>query len=153
MPTIFMLIGVPASGKSTWVASLDNHNSVILSTDSYIEDRALLMGLTYDKMFVPEIKNAENHMWSCLKNAISSNLDIIWDQTNLTMKSRANKLAGIPSHYKKVAVVFPTPDDLEHNRRLNSRPGKTIPEHIMNNMKQNFQQPTIKEGFDEIIYV
>jgi tRNA uridine 5-carbamoylmethylation protein Kti12 len=33
---------------------------------------------------------------------------------------------------------------------LNSRPGKVIPDHVVNDMIENFEQPTLAEGFDQI---
>ena len=78
---------------------------------------------------------------------------MIWDQTNVSKKSRAPKLAMVPDHYEKIAVVFATPDDEELQRRLGSRPGKSIPAHIVMGMASSLQQPTYDEGFDDIINV
>ena len=41
----------------------------------------------------------------------------------------------------------------EHERRLSSRPGKSIPAHVMKTMKENLQFPTKDEGFNEIVNV
>jgi gluconate kinase len=50
-------------------------------------------------------------------------------------------------------VVFKTPDPEELDRRLNSRPGKHIPKHVMKSMLENWDEPSEDEGFDKIIYV
>jgi predicted kinase len=78
--------------------------------------------------------------------------DIVWDQTNTTVKSRKSKLAKLPD-YEKIAVMFRTPDIVEHRRRLESRPGKDIPGNIMTVMINSLQEPTEEEGFKEIWYV
>jgi gluconate kinase len=52
--------------------------------------------------------------------------------------------------YRMIAVVFKIPDVEELERRLNSRPGKHIPNHVMKSMINGFQMPTVEEGFDEI---
>jgi len=81
----------------------------------------------------------------------ANNKDVIWDQTNLTAKSRAAKLKMLPDYYK-IAVVFKTPDAEEHARRLASRPGKSIPEGVLRSMAANLELPTEAEGFQEIWY-
>jgi hypothetical protein len=55
--------------------------------------------------------------------------------------------------YKKIAVVFETPDSFELARRLASRPGKSISDAVMASMTSIFQMPTTEEGFDEIWHV
>lgn len=151
MPTVYMLIGVPGSGKSTWVAGQpwDWDRTVIASTDGYIERQAREQGTSYNALFKSLIKPATAHMDKTVKDAVKHGHDIIWDQTNTSAVSRKKKLDQLPG-YKKVAVVFPTPDDAEHTRRLGNRPGKSIPDAVMAQMKQHFEMPTEDEGFAEI---
>jgi gluconate kinase len=52
--------------------------------------------------------------------------------------------------YEHIAIVFKTPDTEELARRLASRPGKNIPDHVMRSMIENFDMPTEDEGFTEI---
>ena len=52
--------------------------------------------------------------------------------------------------YEAIAIVFPTPDDTELRRRLKSRPGKVIPQRVIYQMKEHWQDPTLEEGFSEI---
>jgi predicted kinase len=150
-PNLWMLVGVPGSGKSTWIANTFDHVDVVVaSTDDFINVAAVLLGKTYDEVFKDTIKNAEKMMYQGVTRAVEGNCDIIWDQTNLTRKSRAKKLIMIPERYRKIAVVFPTPEPEELERRLVSRPGKTIPQHVINSMIHNFQHPQHAEGFDVI---
>ena len=149
MTTLYMMIGVPASGKSTWLKNQDTRESVRLSTDDYIESQAI-NGKTYNDVFKDTIKAATAAMYRDLEFGISMGMDLYWDQTNLSAKSRAGKLQKIPQNYEKVAVVFPTPDEDTLKKRLNSRPGKTIPPHVMNSMIDNFEMPTLAEGFHSI---
>ena len=152
MPTLYMLIGVPGSGKSTWLAgqSLDWTNTRVISTDNVIERKAQEQGKTYSEVFQKEIKGATHQMNRELKQAIKDGANIVWDQTNLTKKGRAGKLAEIPENYRKVAVFFATPDDDELKRRLASRPGKTIPANVVLAMKSQLERPGKDEGFDEV---
>lgn len=148
----YILIGVPGSGKSTWVKQNHNQeNTVILSTDNFIQDYADLSGKTYSEVFPDKIKWAQIEMKKDLKYAIENNLDVIHDQTNLTRKSRRMVMQDlIKAKYDITAVIFPIPLDLDV--RLKSRPGKNIPDHVIQMMIKNFKDrdnyPTYEEGFD-----
>lgn len=150
--TVYMLIGVPGSGKSTWVANqpFDWNKTVIASTDNYVDRIAKDQGKTYSDVFKSAIKDAEANVVKTVSDAVANGYDIIWDQTNTSAKARAGKLKTLPADYKKIAVVFQTPDQKEHQRRLASRPGKIIPPEVVGSMIKNFQMPTKAEGFDEI---
>lgn len=152
-PTVYMMVGVPGSGKSTWIArqNFDWNRTVVVSTDAIIDRRAAAAGRTYSDVFQDEIKSATAEMNQNLRDAISRKMDIIWDQTNLTAKARKGKLAQIPREYRRVAVYFPTPGDAELKRRLGSRPGKIIPPNVILGMKSQLEPPTESEGFDEVI--
>lgn len=144
-----MLIGVPGSGKTTWIKQ-NSHNAVVLSTDDYIELVAKKHGKTYNDVFKDAMGGAMANLKRDLNTAIKNNSDIIWDQTNLTVKSRRDKLKQVPDSYKKVAVFFGVPNDLRD--RLASRPGKTIPEPVVISMINQLTPPSKEEGFDDIIY-
>jgi predicted kinase len=157
-PVLYMLIGVPGSGKSTWIAShdWDWNTTVIISTDDIIDRRAEQQGKTYIDVFQSEIKSATAEMENHLQQAIKANKNIIWDQTNLTPKARRGKLAKIPNYYKKVAVLFKTPSEQDLNNRLTKRAtdtGKHIPRNILLGMISQLVPPSYNEGFDEIVSV
>jgi hypothetical protein len=49
---IYVLVGPPSVGKSTWINSLNNNNIVIINRDEIVEEVAEKNGLTYDDMFI-----------------------------------------------------------------------------------------------------
>ena len=150
MPKLYMLIGVPASGKSTWREQFfETNRAMIISTDDTLEDIAATQNKTYNDVFKDNIKFANKLMDIHMRVALESDMDIVWDQTNLTVKSRKGKLDKVPEHYEKIAVVFLTPEDAEWQRRLD-RPGKSIPQNILMGMRDSMQFPEPEEGFDKI---
>lgn len=153
MPSLYMLVGVPCSGKSTWASKqkFDEDPTVICSSDSYIENYALEQGKTYNQVFKEYVSTAVDHMMDDVQYAVDNGFDIVWDQTSLTKSSRRKKLGMIPSTYSKVAVVFPTPDKSVLEERLASRPGKEIPKKVIDNMISQFEMPAIEEGFDQVV--
>lgn len=146
----YQLIGVPASGKSTWVKNQDwADNCVVVSTDEFVEDYAKEQGKTYSDVFVDYMPTAVKLMADKVVQAREAGKDIIWDQTSTTAKSRARKFRMLRD-YEHIAVVFKTPEHQELFRRLWSRPGKDIPEHVIASMIASWEDPTEEEGFSQI---
>lgn len=148
-PTLYMLIGVPCSGKSTWVENNAGPDDVYVSSDYFVEKFARRMGKTYSEVFAEVAPRAMRLMLRRVESADRNGRNIVWDQTNTSVKARNRKLRILP-HYTAIAVVFPTPDKDVLDARLASRPGKTIPAHVMKTMISSFAYPTKDEGFNEI---
>jgi predicted kinase len=150
MATLYVLVGVPGSGKSTWIAQQDwAKDCVVVSTDNFVEHYAKEVGSTYSEVFDEYMPTAVKLMAEQVVQAREAEHDIIWDQTSTTVASRRKKFAMLPN-YHAVAVVFPTPEPAELERRLAGRLGKTIPWNVMQGMISGFRAPTEDEGFDEI---
>jgi len=150
MPKCYQLIGVPGSGKSTWIKNQDwALGLTIVSTDAFVEDYARAQGKTYSEVFKDYMPTAVELMAKQVVFARDHGHTIIWDQTSTTVASRARKFRMLPD-YEHIAVVFQTPDEEEHQRRLKTRPGKVIPEAVLFDMVWNFEMPTEEEGFKEI---
>lgn len=150
--TLYMLVGVPGSGKSTWVQSQAwAKDCSIVSTDMWVDMEAERVGKTYTDIFETYMPKAIDLMLDQVELARDKGVDIIWDQTSTTIGTRAKKLAILPD-YRAIAVVFRTPAMEELSRRLLARPGKIIPDHVLDSMISKWQEPTIEEGFAEIWY-
>ena len=153
MPKCYQLVGVPGSGKSTWISKQDwTVTCAKISTDKWVEIYAKEVGLTYSEVFEAFMPMAVELMAKEVVAARELGRDIIWDQTSTTVKSRAKKFNMLPD-YEHIAVVFETPEHKELMCRLMSRPGKEIPEQIVASMIAGFEMPTKEEGFKEIWYV
>lgn len=153
MPKCYQLIGVPGSGKSTWIKNQTWALGLnVVSTDTWVDDYAKRMGKTYSEVFDEYMPVAVKLMADHARFCQAKGLDVIWDQTSITIASRRRKFNTLPD-YEHIAVVFPTPDMDELERRLASRPGKNIPPNVIQSMINGFEQPTMDEGFTEIIYV
>jgi predicted kinase len=150
MAKCYQLIGVPGSGKTTWIKDqVWALGLTIVSTDAFVEDYAKQQGKTYSEVFDEYMPTAVDLMSKVVVHAREHGHDVIWDQTSTTVKSRRRKFNMLPN-YEHVAVVFKTPNKEELDRRLASRPGKNIPDHVMRSMIEGFEMPTEDEGFKEI---
>jgi predicted kinase len=152
MPKCYQLIGVPASGKSTWAEAQDwAHLCAHISTDKWVEIYAKEVGKTYSEVFTDFMPTAVELMAKEVVVAREAGRDIIWDQTSTTVKSRARKFNMLPD-YEHIAVVFKTPEHKELMSRLLNRPGKEIPDHVIASMIASWEDPTVEEGFKEVWY-
>ena len=153
MPKCYQLVGVPGSGKSTWVDKQAwAFSCAKVSTDKWVEFYAREVGRTYSEVFNDFMPTAVDLMAKEVVAAREMGRDIIWDQTSTTVKSRARKFNMLPD-YEHIAVVFETPAFAELRNRLVRRPGKTIPWTVVSAMIENFEMPSEEEGFKEIRYV
>jgi len=150
MPTAYILVGVPGTGKSTWAQNqIWRRQCAYVSTDKFVEQYARRTKKTYSEVFENYMPRAVDRMVEQIKQAREIGKDIIWDQTSTTVSSRAKKFRMLPG-YKMVAVVFTPPEQTEWTRRLSQRPGKIIPPDVLEKMVQDFEMPDEQEGFDEI---
>ena len=152
MPKLYVLVGVPASGKTTWFRNQEwTDHCYYISTDRHVEAYALAHGKTYSEVFTDYMPTAVENMVEEVIRARDAGIDIVWDQTSTTVASRRRKFDMLPDYYK-IAVVFETPPRTELKQRLASRPGKEIPDVVVEGMLASFEMPTEQEGFDEIWY-
>ena len=152
MPKCYQLVGVPGSGKTTWFRNQDwTEKCYYISTDKHVESYAEAHGKTYSEVFEDYMPTAVENIVEEVERARAGGIDIIWDQTSTTVASRIKKFRMLPD-YEHIAVVFETPSRIELKRRLDSRPGKEIPEVVVEGMLASFETPTEEEGFQEIWY-
>ena len=152
MAKCYQLIGVPGSGKSTWIKNQDwAENCIVVSTDEFVEDYAKEVGSTYSEVFDDYMPTAVKLMADKVVRAREQGKDIIWDQTSTTEGARRKKFNMLPD-YEHIAVVFATPEPAELVMRLDSRydSGKIIPDQVVQDMINNWEEPTLEEGFNEI---
>ena len=153
MAECVMLVGIPCSGKSTYVEKLKTipywSNSVILSTDNYIEKVAQEHNTTYNEIFEDCISEATRQLELAFIMAKDKGKNLIWDQTNLTVKTRKKKLSKLPSFYARGVIYFEISleEALERNK---NREGKFIPESILKRMYHQLEIPTKNEDFDYV---
>ena len=154
-----MLIGLPGSGKSTWIKNFmsdkDPSQWVIASTDDILEKWGKERGLNYNQAFQQlNFKAVVAQMTQDIQDAIKNGKNIIFDQTNMNQKSRRKKLQMLPATYTREAVVFTITDE-ELKARLKKREketGKKIPSNVIDSMARSYEAPT-KAEFDKITYV
>lgn len=138
-----MLIGLPASGKSTYAASLED--AVVVSSDAIREE---LLGDVSDqerndKVFLEVGRR--------VKAALSEGAvgTVVLDATNISKKRRVAFLKELSKYdCEKCAVWFAVP--YAECLRRNASRERVVPEHAIAKMLLNFNPPSKTEGFDKV---
>ncbi|MCD7455995.1 hypothetical protein HAX54_030422 [Datura stramonium] len=161
---VMMLVGLPASGKSTWaekwVAEHPEKRYVLLGTNlalDLMKVPGLLRKHNYGERFERLMERATGIFNTLLSRASQIPRNFIIDQTNVYKNARKRKLKPFAS-YKKIAVVIvPTPEELKiRGEKRFKEMGKEVPAEAVNQMLVNFVLPTSKdmpradEYFDEV---
>ena len=158
MPTVYILIGLPGSGKSTWrslyIEQNPNDELVVCSTDDMIEEWGARHGLNYSQAFdKAPMSQFNKDFMKKFRDAVAAGKNVLVDRTNMSVKRRKDFLENLPEGYRKVGVVFTVPDQ-ELTRRLTARAketGKHIPDHVIKNMANSYVPPQPGE-FHTVIY-
>lgn len=144
MNKLIVMVGLPASGKSTYSKELaTKENAIILSSDQLREE---LYGDVNDTEHNNEVF-AELHRR--IKENLAKEKNVIWDSTNLNYKKRKIFLEGVrKTNCTKECYFMATPYEvcLEQNSQRN----RQVPEHVLKRMYKSIYVPQYYEGFDKI---
>lgn len=138
MNTVYTMVGLPGSGKSTFANQ--NQNCSVVSTD---EIRAELFGSA-------DCQKNGNKVFSLAFRRVQEELDkghdVIFDATNITRKSRKRILKFKANH---VAVYVST--DKETCKKRQALRDRKVPFEVIEKMANNLTVPTVEEGFQKVI--
>lgn len=154
-PIFVMLVGPPGVGKTTWWHTklkdyIKSGKISRISSDDYIEAAAIKAKKTYTEVFQSAIAEASMNSKQDFKNALNEQNHIVWDQTNLSAKKRKGLLNQLPKNYTKICVYWTIQNETQWKKQL-IRPGKTIPQSVLDSMLDNYEFPTHNEGWDVIL--
>lgn len=139
-PRIVLLVGLPGSGKSTWVSGKGG----VLSSDALRE-------LLADD---PDNQDIHARVFRVLHDLLKHRLELrrpvtYVDATNLTPRERRPyvKLAGLFNSAID-AVFFDLP--LAECMRRNRARGRVVPDEVIRNMADRLVAPNAGEGFSRV---
>lgn len=153
MPKLFVLIGPPGAGKSTWRETFTelHPTAVVVSQDDLVEEYARARGVTYSTAFrTAPLKEFAKMVKARFVEAVARGEDIVLDRTNMSRKSRQWFLETARG-YEATAIVFEAHPIVlaDRLRRRARKTGKHIPQHVVTNMLRGFEDPDFEE-FDLI---
>lgn len=150
--TVYMLIGAPGCGKSTYRSKLfEKHPTAkIVSMDDL---RLELYGSSYDDAFIASTKDKSFNakVDKAYIEALRENDVLILDNTNTMTKMRRRWLAPARARdFRITAVLFPV--TLDEIKIRQSRRDKFVPLDVVENMYNRMQLPMYGD-FDDVIVV
>lgn len=153
MPNMIMLVGLPYSGKSTFIESINEYDSyTFISTDIELQGIAKKLKKSYNEIFETHIHEAMCKAEEKFLVSLSNSENIIIDQTNLSRFSRQKKLSVVPTNYTKTCVLVEPPPDKILKSRMAERKSHYVPIDVLNDMRKIYQIPSLDEGFD-VLYI
>lgn len=143
-PIMIMLVGLPASGKSTYAKQLaQQYNAEIFSSDALREE------------LYSDVNNQEHNgelfveLHRRIKNCLKSGKSAIYDATNISSKRRKSfvqELNKIDCYKKCVIIATPYEKCLENNKNRD----RQVPEDVIERMYKNWNTPYWFENWDDI---
>ncbi len=140
------MCGISGSGKSTHAISYSLiHGTPVVSTDNIRQD---YFGDANDQTHNKQVFQIAREL---IRDYLTSDSDVIFDATNLTVRERRealNNIKDIPNVFKR-CVVMATPKE-QSILRQDTRSRK-VPSFVIDRQAEKLHMPTKEEGFDEII--
>jgi predicted kinase len=148
-----ILIGNIASGKSTWSASRAKEDFLIVSSDLI---SSAVHGGVYTK-WSEDCRDLYNEIESTIAwTALELGRSVVIDKTNVTKRAREkwiNMSRSFGARCEAILFPFCHPDKHAHARFNSDSRGVTFErwKQVANDFDNSYQEPTLDEGFDEII--
>lgn len=142
MNKLYMMIGLPASGKSTIAKELSkSEDAIIVSSDEIRKEFGDINDQSQNEKVFKEVEKKIKE-GLLIKN-------VIYDATNINYKKRRTFLQKINKiEVEKIAVLVATP--YEECLKRNANRDRKVPEEVIKRMYFNFYIPQYYEGFDNI---
>lgn len=144
---LFMMVGIPASGKSSWIRTNCDQTWTIISPDSILEER-------YDYEWTPErAAEAWAEAFQQYGQVLLNGGKVVWDATFVSPIVRAGVLhIGNGAGFNTQAMFFDTDVELCVQRNL-ERDREPVPEETIRRMHESLVPPTEAEGFDKVVRI
>lgn len=147
-PTLYVLIGVSGSGKSTYAESLGlNTKLAVVSTDAI---RKTYFGSEEDQSDGAKVFQTA---YDWIDYYLQYGKDVVFDATNTTKRGRRDLLRSLTPPFRKVAVLVTPP--LGVALAQNSMRQRIVPESVIRRQYEQLMRDgeSILDQFDDVIFV
>lgn len=149
MSKLIMMVGVPGSGKSTWIQNNKEDTDVVISRDA-IRFSILKDGEEY---FSHEGDVFTEFVWQ-IATALAGEHTVIADATHLNKGSRAKVLNKVRKLADEIEAVVIDVDLITALERNDKREGRAlVPRGVIRRMYAQMEAPEESEGFNKITFI
>lgn len=145
-PKLYVLVGLPASGKSTYAKNNLLDKAKLLSSD------AIRKELFNDETHQADNKAVFTTLYNRAREYLRNGDNVVIDSTSINKFERARVLRNFEGFdIEKIAIFINTPVKVCCERDLLR--SRTVGKDVIYKYKRKFERPTIDEGFDNVIEV
>jgi len=156
---LIMMVGLPGSGKSTWVnkhveENMDKHYNIISTNEMF--KKMTVNGDSRKKVHKGKweqvIAKATRSLQDLIRCASQRRRNIIIDQTNVFPNAQRRKARPFQGYVRRCVVVVPSDEDYKARVKAQEEAGqKDIPDEAIMEMKANFTLPDCEDpAFAEV---
>ena len=140
MKNLYVLIGLPGSGKSTYAKTLEGN---LVSSDEYREKT------TVDSSHQSANDKVFKQLYSDIRETMKTGEDCIFDATNCTYKSRT-RILELALKYKYFATAIVVYQPIDKCIAWDTLRSRSVGSDVIWKYAKSFQFPQYEEGFDSI---
>lgn len=150
MADLYLMCGIPGSGKSTWLekhVKLDERNKIVS------RDEVRFSLLKPNEPYFSKEKEVYKKFWETINHYLSLGYNVFADQTSLTKKSRKYLIDNVNGYDHVNAIWMATPLEISLERN-NLRTGRAfVPPETIKDMYHSFTTPSLNEGFTNVYII
>jgi predicted kinase len=145
MGTLILMVGIPASGKTT-MRNKFFPGARVISPDNFI-------GYTKQDPWTPQkAKIAWKKADEILLKAFKENDVLIFDATFVSPKRRKKYIRlAKRNDFEVIAIYCPVPVDTAIERNASREEFRQVPKFVINRMFFDLVPPSMEEGFDKVL--
>lgn len=145
MANIYLMCGVPGSGKSTFLKNnIKSNNSVIIS-----RDKIRFSIVKPDEEYFSHENEVLTIFWNEINKALAENKNVFIDQTSLTPKARKWLLQHVTGYtYANLIWIDEDLNTCLERNELRQGTRAYVPRNVIHRMYNQFIEPSLNEGFN-----
>jgi predicted kinase len=151
MNTIYITVGLPGSGKSTYAKNFIKGKDIeYLSSD---ELRAVFGKSEEDQTVTPLVFG---HIKRKVDEFLKDGKNVLVDATSVNRRERSDYINTAKKYGAKVvAIVFKMDRQglIDRNKKRGEQGGRVVPDWVIDKMLAKYEEPSHSEGIDVMIYV
>lgn len=151
MNTLYITVGLPGSGKSTYAKEFIKGKDIeYLSSD---ELRAVYGKSEEDQTVTPIVFG---HIKRKVDEFLKDGKNVLVDATSVNRKERSDYINTAKKYGAKVvALIFKMDRQglIDRNKKRGEQGGRVVPDWVIDKMLAKYEEPSFAEGIDVTIYV